>query len=478
MQKCLVDSISAATPFPHFWEECVGSCHAALANRFDWRAQMKQCHDELGFRKVRFHGILDDDMSVVSKQGGRTRYSFHNIDLIFDFLLSIGMKPFVELSYMPEALASGRETVFHYRGNITPPADWEAWGGLVEALTRHLVSRYGAEEVRAWPFEIWNEPNLPFFWSGTQEQYFTLYRHAASAIKRVDAAIPVGGPSTARNAWIPDLVRFCASVGAPLDFVSTHHYPTDDAVDQGGDMESQMAAVERGTLRRMAEQVRAQAGSHPLWYTEWNNSPSSRDDYHDRPYAAAFVVKSVIDVAGLVDAYSYWTFSDIFEEEGFPSAPFHGGFGLLSLHGVPKPTYRAFQLLRGMGRERLGVTWEGSPGTLDAAATRTGTGIRLLASNHNVPKAVIATETLSIAVPREPAFSRAFVERIDENHANPVREWKARGSPEYPDEETIGALIQCSRLQKEDVPVRAAGGRQEVTIEMPGHAVASVTFER
>jgi xylan 1,4-beta-xylosidase len=476
--KCVIDTAGAVTPFAHFWEECVGSCHAALGNREDWRRQLRQCREELGFRRVRFHGILDDDMSVFGRRAGHGHYSFHNIDLIFDYLLHIGMKPFVELGFMPEGMASGTNTVFHYKGNVTPPADWREWEALVETLARHLVGRYGAPEVSAWPFEVWNEPNLPVFWTGSREDYFKLYRHAARALKRVDHRIPVGGPATARNEWIPEIRSFCESTGTPLDFISTHHYPTDDAVDHGADMEAQMAAAGRAVLRGMAEKARVEAGRLPLYYTEWSNSPSSRDPSHDRPYAAAFIVKSVLDVAGLVDMYSFWAFSDIFEEEWFPSEPFHGGFGLLSIHGVPKPSYRAFQILHGLGTERLGLTWDASTAsTLDAVATRSGSRIIVLACNHNVPKAPISAETLEVWLPESPVSSRAWVERIDEEHANPCRMWDDRGSPQYPDAHLIDDLVAGSALTKERLVVERGGGRQTVTLVVPPHGVAAITFE-
>ena len=478
MTKCTINTLGSPTPFPHVWEECVGSCHAAMANRFDWRSQLAHCREELGFRRVRFHGILNDDMSLLTKRSGHSRYSFHNIDLIFDFLLSIDMQPFIELSFMPSALASGEQTVFHYRGNVTPPEVWEEWGGLVEALTRHLVNRYGLGRVRQWPFEIWNEPNLPYFWTGTQAQYFTLYRHAACAVKRVDRSIPVGGPSTARNEWISDLLRYCSTSDTPIDFLSTHHYPTDDAVDHGGDMEAQMASTGRGALRRMAERARAEAGNLPLYYTEWSSSPSSRDVYHDGPYAAAFIVKSVMDVARIVDMYSYWAFSDIFEEEGFPSAPFHGGFGLLNIHGIPKPSYHAFRFLRELGHERIAMEWSGTAATLDGMATRTDAGVRVLVCNHDVPLAAIHPETLSISLPHDPPFARAWIERIDDDHANPARLWREQGSPDYPDKRAVSDLILKSRPAPEEVPLPRADGHQELSLIIPPHGVAAIFFER
>ena len=97
------------------------------------------------------------------------------------------MRPFVELSFMPTALASGAKTVFHYRGNVTPPRDYKQWSTLIRTLVAHWVGRYGVQEVSEWFFEVWNEPNLKAFWTGTQKDYFKLYRVTADAIKTVDS---------------------------------------------------------------------------------------------------------------------------------------------------------------------------------------------------------------------------------------------------------------------------------------------------
>src|SRR5215475_2339877 len=186
-------------PFPHFWEYCVGSDHASIALRSDWQNQLKLCHQQLGFQRVRFHGLLSDDVGTLTCNKDGLIYSFFNIDQIFDFLVSIGMHPFVEFSFMPIALASGRKTVFHYQGNVTPPRDYNAWSTLIRKLVKHWQQRYGVTEMRQWNFEIWNEPNLSAFWTGSQKDYFTLYRNAASAIKNVDDSFQVGGPATAQN---------------------------------------------------------------------------------------------------------------------------------------------------------------------------------------------------------------------------------------------------------------------------------------
>src|SRR3989454_3350335 len=208
-----------ATPFPHFWEHMVGSDHAPVALRADWQRQLMRCHSELGFQYVRFHGLLSDDMGTLVREENKLCYSFFNADQVFDFLLSIGMRPFVELSFMPTALASGNKTVFNYKANITPPREYKQWATLISRLVSHCVQRYGAAEVREWFFEVWNEPNLRAFWTGTQRDYFKLYRYTADAIKNVDESIRVGGPATAKSEWIEEFVDFCERNKVPADFI-------------------------------------------------------------------------------------------------------------------------------------------------------------------------------------------------------------------------------------------------------------------
>ncbi len=292
------DLTASSSPFVHLWEQCVGSGHAALALRADWQSDLARCHDELGFRNVRFHGLLSDDMGTLTDQNDQLLYSFHNADRIMDFVMSIGMKPFVELSFMPLALSSGGYSVFHYKANITPPRDYGQWADLIQKLTQHWAERYGVEEVRTWNFEVWNEPNLPAFWTGTQEDYLHLYRVTRDAIKSVDAKFPVGGPATSSNSWIDDFLAFCKSNDARPDFVSTHHYPTDDFGNLGDDTEAQLAASRLGVLSEQSAAVRAKVGDLPLYYTEWCTSSNPRDALHDDPYAAAYIERAVMEQKG------------------------------------------------------------------------------------------------------------------------------------------------------------------------------------
>ena len=471
------DLSQRGTELRHSWEHSVGSCHAPLALRADWQEQLRRCRSELGFRHVRFHGLLSDDVGpVVRREGRDLRFSFFNVDRIIDFLLSIDMKPFVELSFMPEALASGSTTVFHYRGNVTPPKDYREWAAMIRTLVTHWVDRYGVREVSKWLFEVWNEPNLKAFWTGSQKDYFKLYRVTAETIKAIDASLKVGGPATARDGWIEDFLEFCEAGDVPVDFVTTHHYPTDALGNEDDDTETQLAESQHGVLREWAQDSRRHAGELPLYYTEWNSSSNPRDPRHDEPYAAAYVAKTVIEASDLVQGYSFWTFTDIFEENYFPSTPFHGGFGLLNLHGIAKPTYRAFELLHRLGDERLLV--DGLHETVSVWVTRKRGAIIALLVNHALPRHHISRRRVRLELAHAMEPSGVWIERIDERHANAKRRWQAIGAPEYPDDRQVQQLHDSSRMTREACPSAWASNRVVVEVELPVHAVAAVTLER
>ena len=468
------DPSHAGTPLPHVWEACVGSGHATLALRRDWLDQLRRCHDDLGMQAVRFHGILSDDVGTFSIEEGQNVDSFYNAFQIYDGILEAGMRPFVELSFMPRSLARGNRTVFHYAANVTPPSDPDAWAGLIRRFASALVARYGAAEVRQWHFEVWNEPNLKAFWDGTQAEYFDLYRWTVQALKEVDPEIRVGGPATANDEWVEDFLAYAKGAGLPVDFVTTHHYPTDALGTPGDDTEKQLAAAERGMMRHRALDTVHHAKGKPVIYTEWNTSSNPFFPRHDDPYAAAFVAKACLDVAGVVAGYSYWTFSDLFEENYFSSVPFHGGFGLLTIHGVAKPTYRAMELMHGLGDERLLV--DGMHPTIDCTVTRRGDDLVVLLTNHALPAHAIAAATVRLrlaGVPGPPP--EVTVERVDADHANARRAWEAMGEPPTPSPEQIEALHAASEVGRETVASARDGNDLVVEIDLPAHAVARLT---
>jgi len=463
------------SPLPHFWKYCVGSDHATVALRADWQQQLRRCHDELGFERVRFHGLLSDDVGTLVREKDELVYSFFNANQIFDFLISIGMHPFVELSFMPTALASAGNTVFHYHANVTPPRDYKQWAALIKKLVRHWLDRYGREEMKRWNFEVWNEPNLHNFWTGTQRDYFKLYRYTAEAIKSVDSSLTVGGPATAKNEWIEEFRDFCERNKVPVNFISTHHYPTDAFGDADDDTETQLSKSRRGALRGEALDARRNAGELPLYYTEWNSSSNPFDTLHDQPYAAAFVVKSIMDVAGVVNAYSFWTFSDIFEENYFSSTPFHGGFGLLNVHGIAKPTYRAFQLLHRLGTKQLMV--DGLHETVNVWVICSDDKLSLLMTNHALPGHSIESERISLRLLNAAKPRAAWIERVDEHHANPRQAWREMRAPEYLSDEEIERLMAASEVVRKQQRFRYKDSSISFEINLPPHSVGAVEFE-
>src|SRR3954469_15009353 len=354
-----IDAAAPARPFPHYWEKMFGSGRAALTLRENYRQDLKRVKGITGFEYVRFHDILDDDIGVYSEDAnGKPVYNFSYVDQIYDGLLQAGVKPFVELSFMPRKLSVEPPTLhpFWYHPLVSAPRDYERWGELVHQFTRHVVERYGVDEVATWYFEVWNEPNIDF-WAGQpkEQTYYQLYDHAAVAIKRVSPRLRVGGPATAQAAWVDRFIRHCVENKVPFDFVSTHVYGNDSAKDVFGTNEQiprdQMVCRAVGKVH---EQVKASSRPEtPLIWSEYNASYMNEVEVTDASYMGPWLADTIRQCDGLVDVMSYWTFSDVFDEQGVVKQPFYGGFGLLSTGSVPKPAYNAFLLLHQLGSKRL-----------------------------------------------------------------------------------------------------------------------------
>lgn len=485
--------------FPHYWEFCVGSCHAATILRADVQNQIRQAHEEIGFQYLRFHGLLDDDMSVVISPMipglEENQISFFNIDRVFDFLLSIGMKPFVELGFMPEAYASTGQTTFHYKGFSSMPKKDEDWSTLISSLIKHLEERYGEKEVRSWFFEVWNEPNLRFFFDGTMEDYFHLYELTSRAIKSVDPLVPVGGPATSNNMWIPEFRNFCQENDVACDFITTHHYPCDDPLSragmngagvkgQGMGMElgnslpdfASMSETEKASIIKKlmemltpenknprdvlavtAKKAKEEAGELPLYYTEWNVG------HYDTSYAAAGVAATFAYNEGLVEGYSYWCVSDIFEEMGLHGLPFNNEFGLMNVYGIRKPVYRLFEALNKAGSRRMTIENEGCSRTAEILALRDEKEVTLFVYNHDIEARDVKTEELEIQLHGNIASIRKAI--IDSTHTNPLACWEKQGKPTYPNDEQLREMEKASELVYEEMDLDVEEPKLTFTME-------------
>jgi xylan 1,4-beta-xylosidase len=346
-------------PLNTMFKACVGAGRANEGLRADWQRQLTRVHKECGFTFIRMHGLFCDDMGVYREdKSGRPEYNWQYIDELYDFLQGIGMKPFVELGFMPSALASGSRTIFWWKGNVTLPKDYRKWEDFIRAFTAHLTQRYGEDEVRTWYFEVWNEPNLDGFFAGKQQDYFRLYDVTARAIKSVSPAYRVGGPATAGCGWIPEFIHFCATNSSPVDFVSTHTYAVDqgflDENGQGGTILSQNPRAIYAEMIDSRKKISDSAMPNlELHFTEWSASYTPTDPIHDSYHSAAFILDKIKGAGTSVNSMSYWVFTDIFEEAGPRFTPFHGGFGLVNYQGINKPAFYAYQFLNRLGETEL-----------------------------------------------------------------------------------------------------------------------------
>jgi xylan 1,4-beta-xylosidase len=511
MEICF-DTRTKTAPTDRTWQFCVGSDHAFQVHRADFQQQMAFVRQELGFQYIRFHGILDDDMNVIQTlseifpiPGGEViqTTNFFQVGRVYDAVLKAGMKPFVELGFMPSALASGKDSVFHYKGNITPPQNLEAWSAFIQQFVRFLLDRYGEEEVESWYFEVWNEPDLGFFWTGGQQGYFELYKATALAIKAVNPRLRVGGPATSANRWLKEFKAYCEAENLPLDFLSTHHYPG-DALGHGFDSDriakmmemvrnSKGETVEavtrklfyqpeilplipKGILTEQLRTARQEVGDLPLMYTEWNCSSTWGAPIHDTKISAAFALKTVLDSHGLADAYAFWCFSDLFEELIFMGQPFNGGFGLLTVDGIPKPNFWAFKLLSQLGDERYDFHFEQDG--VEAAAFKKGSQLQILLYHQNFVEEEAEKQPIRLMLPGITRAASVTVQKIDELHCNPKRIWEEMGSPAplKPDEvETIKA-ISC--LQEITIPFDLVDDTLTIQTEIGVNDIQLITVHR
>ncbi len=394
---------------------------------------------------MRFHGILDDDTSLV--QNDCASYSFYNVDTIYDYILSIGMLPLVELSFTPNCMASGPPYIFHYNGNGHPPKDYNQWYDFIKAVVGHWHDRYGAETLRKFYFEVYNEPNCGFF-NGTQAEYFKFYNYTATAVKSVDPSLRVGGPATCQLGWLPDLISYVTANDVPLDFASTHLYPTDPNVplnDRFG-----FSNAIKGACAQVPRDV-------PVLITEYN--AGLYQETLDKPYAASFVWHNLPLLAEInnLPLWSYWQATGIFEEGGQSSVEFDSNdFGIQTLHGVPKPVYRGLQLLNRASVTGVQATQTPSAATSTvtsfAALDSQGSNVLVYLTNFDVIEngPMLQNVTVMVTVSHAAGFSKvgASVDIVflDDHHSNPRTAWLQMGSPMYPTPSQVNTLKAASEL--------------------------------
>lgn len=471
------------------WRRSIAMGRAYELLREDAVSHLRLARERIGFEYCRFHGLFHDDMAVaVRDANGSILYQWHQVDKVLDRLRSIGMRPIVELGPMPAALASGSQTMFAWKMNVTPPQNWNEWSALVEAFTRHVTERYGSEEVRRWYFEVWNEPNLDIFWSGTQEQYWTLYECAARAVKRVDPAYKTGGPASARAEWIPEFLAHCRSNQVPLDFVSTHGYSQDEFVlyPQAKGSPSEPGKYLSDSFRRVREIVGAHDPRLEVHWTEWNSlNVDSKGGINwvsnatvDNAFGGAFVARHAIETDDTCESMAYWTASDVFEELGMPQTPFSGTYGLVSIHGIPKASFRAMELLGQLEGNRLPVECEKpAPAGCGLVATRAPDSLRILLWNNPPPLASDASSwILQLELPPQGRRSSLISTRVGPGAGSAYETWVSLGRPCNLSPREL-ALLQAHSQPAMDFQVfEDSGERVRVPVEIAVNEILLLTF--
>ena len=471
-QQITIDAQAPASPFPHVWEEAFGSGRAILTLRESYRNDLVAVKQATDFHYVRFHAIFHDEVGVYNEDDrGNPVYNFSYVDEIYDGLLERGVRPFVEISFMPRKLAFNPDALhpFWYKQNVSPPKSLERWDALITEFARHLVARYGVGEVSQWYFEVWNEPNIDF-WNGIprDRSYFALYEHTARALKAVNARLRVGGPATAAAAWVTSFLQYASTHHVPVDFVSTHAYADDTVEDLFGTNE-EIPMDDR--ICRAVAKVRKEIQSSalpglPLFLTEWN-VPGMKDA-RDTSFVGAALANTVRECDGLAEMLAFWTFSDVFEEGGPIRLPFEGMFGLRGKGGINKPSYYAFSLLHLLGDRRIA---NAAPNII---VTRRADGSLALAVWNLVdPDKSGAPLHVRLGFEHVPANASIALSVVDDDHGNALAAYRAIGSPAYPTKQQVTKINSTAALPPPE-RVQLNGTRLDLDLQVNALALLQI----
>lgn len=448
MKKKIVISTEDAMVFNENWKYCVGTGRLSLALRKEYLDALQTIQKDIGFKYIRGHGLFCDDIGIYREYvwEGETKvlYNFTYIDQIFDSFLRMGIKPFVEIGFMPNDLASSNQTIFWWKGNVTPPKSYDRWKDLIFNTVTHFIERYGIDEVISWPFEIWNEPNLTNFWKDADmQEYFKLYKETVETIKSINSSIKVGGPAICGGAdyWMKEFLDFCHKENVPVDFLSRHAYSSEmpEIVPFTVYQDLQASNSLFKDFKSGREYLKeSNFPDLPVHITEFNTSYKPVNPIHDTAYNATYLAKVISEGGDYVDSFSYWTFSDVFEEEDIPKSLFHGGFGLLAYNNIKKPTYYLYEFfakLSGMTLYRDDY--------LHVTQKKDG-NLAFVTWNKCDGKEKTNQKEFLLYLPIE--ANRVFIKRtvVNEDYGNAWNVWRKLGKPRFPIQEQVNIIKECS----------------------------------
>ena len=458
-------------PFKNNATYCVGTGRMGLALQKEYIDHLKVVQQSIHFKYIRGHGLFSDDVGIYREETvdgeSRTFYNFTYLDRIIDSYLENDIKPFLELGFMPEKLKTGEQTIFYWKGNVTPPSSYEKWAELIEATLTHLIERYGREEVITWPIEVWNEPNIAF-WAGTMEEYFKLYEYSAKAVKKVDPRIKVGGPAICgveTEKWLRSFFEHCINNNLPLDFITRHCYTVGQPTRKGQFMYHEiyhptyMIEELKETRKIMADYP--QIANMPLHITEFNSSYVPVCPAHDTTFHAAYIARILSEAGEYADSYSYWTFSDVFEEFDVPRSVFHGGFGLVAFNSIKKPVFYTFEFFANAGKELL-YRDENLIVTKDD-----GRYVIIGWNWHDVRENSSEPQSYVLSLPAMGGQAILIKKQVGGDNANPLQTWSNLGKPRSLNKEQKKILLSSAEPLQTDAKLLEENGCYKVELTIP-----------
>lgn len=489
------------TPFNKHWNVVTTAGRAAEGLREDWQRHFSEMQQQFPFQYIRFHGIFNDEMMVYSEgDDGTPIYNWSYVDKLYDKLLHQGIRPFVELGFMPSLLRRSNETVFWWKGSISPPKEQAKWDALVQGFVRHCLNRYGWQEVSQWYFEVWNEPDLSgVCWAGTKEEYFSFYASTVKAIKSISPALKVGGPALGygslwNDTWMEEFLAYCHEHKVPLDFFSFHVYSEYPFLK--GETDRLTTIMPPSFYRESMDRIHAKLSSTPycdveLFMTEWNFSLYDRNLVHDTMFMAPFVIYHALATIGSMKGLAYWSFTDVFEESVVPPAHFYGGFGLVNRDGLKKPSYYAFKLLHKLGEEMIArgdgyIATRKSDGSLQLLLYHyvhvdqlfaSGDWSELSDMNRYAVFEEKGSKAFRLHVEGLAGRYKVTSYLLDREHGSVFDDWVRLGAPDFLSTEEIRYLdARSGPAMKTEIIHDVQDWQQEVTL--PPHGVLLLTFDR
>lgn len=500
-----------------YWKNLITFGRAKEGLGGNWKSQIKGVQEEIPFKYIRFHGIFNDEMMIYNiSTDGSIEYNWSYVDELFDLLLSVNIKPFIELGFMPSELKRSDETIFWWKGNISPPNDINNWNDLIRNFIIHCINRYGLNEVEDWYFEVWNEPEYEYvFWAGSKEEYFEFYKQTVFTIKSISSKLRVGGPSITYgsrlgSSWLDDFLIFCKDSNISLDFLSTHIYPEyipEDVIEKsiseykcGVELSEIMSGLNRvyhdrnhtlNTINLLKEKVNKILGSElEIHITEWNASSLFGNLIHDTCYVATYIIRNILQCIGTVDSLGYWTFTDIFEEHKLGISHFHGGFGLINKDGLKKPSYYAYYLLSKLGDKIIAKGEE-------YIITKKGESVQILVYNYAYfddlflagdTSLLFHKDRYSIYETKKRVEKEVNLEgivgdykiiryKLNRENGSVFDEWIKMGSPENMNKEEIMYLSGKSK-PKITVSYDKFEGNYKKILSVPVHGVEMIVLEK